>query len=213
MPRRQRSRRWRQTRLTLPRVSFTTVSGTQFGVDFNPVADRLRSLAIPTRTCAVNVDNGLVQLDVPLAYQSGDPNFGDNPFVVAVAYSNNFPGATTTMLRGVDLGQDPDLLVVHTNPNGGTLQTSLGLPFNANNVSYDISRAGAAYFATTASGESNSRFWEGGAGGVTGRINRGGAVITSVAAATTLRPGELIFRNSACVGWRSDRRFRDFTIP
>ena len=74
----------------------------------------------------MNVDNGLVQLDVPLAYQAGDPNFGDAPVDVAVAYSNNFGGATSTVLRGVDIGQDPDALVVHTNPNGGTLQTTLG---------------------------------------------------------------------------------------
>jgi hypothetical protein len=131
---------------------FTTVSGTQFGMDFNPVVDRLRVTSTTGQNLRINVDNGLTQLDVPLVYAAGDPNAGDSPIVPAVAYSNNFAGATTTTLRGVDVGQSPqDLLVVHTNPNGGTLTSLLDLPFNVSGtfeqVSYDVSGlTGTPYF-------------------------------------------------------------------
>ena len=101
--------------ITAP-LPFTTVAGTSFGIDFNPTVDRLRVTSNTGQNLRINVDNGLAQLDVPLAYESGDPNLGDSPVDVAVAYSNNFGGATSTMLRGVDIGQDPDALVVHATP-------------------------------------------------------------------------------------------------
>ena len=119
---------------------YTTVQGTSFGVDFNPTVDRLRVTTNTGQNLRINVDNGAVQLDVPLAYLAGDPNDGDSPLDIAVAYANNFGGATTTTLRGVDVGQDPDQLVVHTNPNGGLLMSALGLPFNSGGLTgYDIS--------------------------------------------------------------------------
>ena len=98
--------------------------------------------------------------DVPWAHLD-IASVGDSPVDVAVAYSNNFGGATATVLRGVDVGQDPDALLVHTNPNGGVLQTSLNLPFNsgADVVAYDISGlSGTPYFAsnTGTSGSSSS---------------------------------------------------------
>ena len=179
---------------TTPPFPFTTVSGTQFGVDFNPTVDRLRVTSNTGQNLRVNVDTGLVQVDLPLAYQSGDPNFGDSPVVTAVAYSNNLPSATTSVLRGVDIGQDPDLLVVHANPNGGLLQTSLSLPFNSAMLAYDISRASVPYFASTPSGGTSSSFFAGGVGGVTlvGLIG-GGAIITALSAEPTgVTAGELI---------------------
>jgi hypothetical protein len=137
----------------------------------------------------MNVDNGLVQLDVPLAYQSGDPNFGDSPVDIAVAYTDNFGGATSTTLGGVDIGQDPDALVIHTNPNGGTLQTvPLGpfpLPFNSTtDISYDVSGAtGTAYFAAGAATAGFSQFYATGIDSVNliGTIG-GGVAIRGIAA-------------------------------
>ena len=147
---------------------FTTVQGTDFGIDFNPVPDRLRVTSNTGQNLRINVDNGLVQLDVPLAYQSGDPNFGDAPIDLAVAYSNNFGGATSTTLRGVDVGQDPDALVIHTNPNGGSLQTSLSLAFNSlSNIAYDVSGvSGAPFFAVNPAGTGSSSLYTAGPEGV-----------------------------------------------
>ena len=137
----------------------------------------------------MNVDNGLVQLDVPLAYQSGDPNFGDSPVDVAVAYANNFGGATSTTLQGVDIGQDPDALVIHTNPNGGLLQTvPLGpfpLPFNSTtDISHDISGiTGTGYFAAGAATAGSSQFYATGIDSVNliGTIG-GGVAVRGIAA-------------------------------
>jgi hypothetical protein len=75
---------------------------------------------------------------------------------VAVAYSNNFGGAPTTVLRGVDIGQSSDALVVHTNPNAGLLMTALGLPFDSTLIAYDVSGlTGTPYFAAALTGPSS----------------------------------------------------------
>ena len=122
--------------------------------------------------------------DVPLAYVAGDSNAGDNPFVTAVAYSNNFGGATSTTLRGVDIGQNPDALVTFVSANGGTLMTTLVvLPFNSTNLTgYDISGlTGTPYFAVLDT--ASSQLYAAGAGGVTliGTIG-GGAALSGIAA-------------------------------
>ena len=160
---------------------FTTVMGTSFGVDFNPVVDRLRVTSNTGQNLRINVDTGLVQLDVPLAYIVGDVNFGDSPFLTAVAYSNNFGGATSTTLRGVDRGQTPDTLVTFMSANDGTLMTSLNLPFDsAALVNYDISGlTGTPYFSATSLGAFFSTLYAAGAGGVTlvGTIGGGAALI------------------------------------
>jgi hypothetical protein len=140
---------------------FATVAGTSFGVDFNPVPDRLRVVGNTGQNLRLNVDNGLVQLDVPLAYQAGDSNFGDSPINVAVAYSSNFGGATSTALNGVDIGQDPDTLVNHTNPNGGTLQTTISAAFNSTTeISYDVSGlSGTHYYSATPAASGSSQLY------------------------------------------------------
>jgi hypothetical protein len=177
---------------------FTTVTGTSFGVDFNPTVDRLRVTSNTGQNLRINVDNGLVQLDVPLAYQAGDPNFGDAAVDVAVAYSNNVGGATTTVLRGVDIGQSPDALVIHTNPNGGVLQTtSTLLPFDSSElIGYDISGlTGMPYFSVTPPGAGFSQLWTIGSGGGTLIGNIGGQValrdIAAPVGARVPEPGTL----------------------
>ena len=198
-----------------PPTPFTTVEGTSFGIDFNPVPDRLRLTSNTGQNLRMNVDNGLVQLDGPLAYQAGDANFGDAPVAVAVAYSNNFGGATSTVLRGVDIGQDPDALVIHTNPNGGILQTSLSLPFNASDIAaYDVSGlSGTPYFSTTPAGGGSSSLYAAGPGGVTlvGDIG-GGVAIRGLAApvgAPVPEPSAailLLIAAAALLGYRTSER-------
>jgi hypothetical protein len=171
---------------TTPPFPFTTVAGTSFGVDFNPTVDRLRVVSNVGQNLRLNVDNGLTNLDVPLAYEAGDINFGDAPVDVAIAYANNFGGAAFTTLRGVDVGQDPDVLAVHTNPNGGSLQTALVLPFNsqAESTGYDISGLSATpYFSVTPIGATSSQLFAVGGSGVTlvGTIG-GGVALRDIAA-------------------------------
>ncbi|HWS85406.1 MAG TPA: DUF4394 domain-containing protein [Pyrinomonadaceae bacterium] len=99
---------------------FAGLSGTEFGFDFDPVADRIRVVSEAEQNLRVNPDNGLVTTDAPLAFAAGDSNAGDNPAVTAAAYSNNFPGATTTTLYDIDTFNDA---LVIQNPNAGTLTT------------------------------------------------------------------------------------------
>ncbi|NJM47297.1 MAG: DUF4394 domain-containing protein [Alkalinema sp. RU_4_3] len=117
------------------------------GFDFNPVPDRLRLVGSNDRNFRINVDTGAVadsnadqagiQPDGTLAYVAGDINLGANPNVVAVAYSNNIAGATTTTLFGIDA--DRNTLLSFVAPNAGTLKTIGSLGFDVGiNASFDI---------------------------------------------------------------------------
>src|SRR5207249_880313 len=69
--------------------------GTGFGIDFNPVADRLRLVSDADQNLRLNANDGtLTATDALLAFAAGDVNFGVNPDVTSVAYSNSFAGAT-----------------------------------------------------------------------------------------------------------------------
>jgi hypothetical protein len=145
---------------TLVSTLSTPVSGTSFGVDFHPGTRQLRMVSNTGQNLLINPDSGLVQVEAPLAYQSGDVNFGDAPVNVAIAHSNNSI-FSTSVLRGVDVGQSPDALVRHTDPSAGTLQTIRSLPLDLNEVtSSDISGlSGHWYFSTQAPDETSSRLW------------------------------------------------------
>lgn len=138
------------------RVALTgaTLNGTAFGVDFNPVADTggmnsLRVVSNLDQSLAINVTTGATRIDGSLAYAAGDPNQGQNPYVVSSAYTNNFAGATTTVLRGIDTNLGT--LVVQ-NAITGVLTTGIFLidpnTIDANLVGYDISGATGTPFVT-----------------------------------------------------------------
>src|SRR4029078_11689133 len=76
-----------------------------FGFDFNPVIDRIRVVSETNQNLVLNPVTGNVELvATDLAYAVGDPNFGKDPNVVDIAYSNNFFGAASTQLYGIDTG-------------------------------------------------------------------------------------------------------------
>ncbi|MGD3745637.1 DUF4394 domain-containing protein, partial [Xanthomonas citri pv. citri] len=105
---------------------FAGLAGTEFGVDFNPVPDRIRLVSDADQNLRINPNNGLVTTDGTLAFASGT-----NPAVTAVAYTNSTAGATTTTLYGIDV--TTQALVLQNPPNNGTLNVvgPLGLSFNA----------------------------------------------------------------------------------
>jgi hypothetical protein len=101
------------------------LSGASFGVDFNPVPDRIRVHSDQRQDLRLNpVTGALAAVDSALTYRAGDPGFGSAPTVAGTASTNGIAGATTTTLLAIDAARDA--LVILPNPNGGLL-TSVGL--------------------------------------------------------------------------------------
>lgn len=116
-----------------------SLNGLSYGWDFNPTVDRIRAVSDTAQNLRLNpITGGVAATDTNLAYALADVNAGDNPAIVGSAYTNNFAGATSTTLYGIDWAQD--LLVTQTPANDGTLQTvGLGLGFNTSDqVGFDI---------------------------------------------------------------------------
>ncbi len=119
-----------------------------FGFDFNPVADRLRIVTSADTNYRFNPSTGaLAFTDTTLGYATGDPNQGANPFVVGAAYTNNFAGATSTTLYGLDAASSVRLITIGNvggtpnSPNGGQLFTvgSSGFFLSGTLLGFDIS--------------------------------------------------------------------------
>lgn len=119
-------------------------------LDFNPTVDRIRLLGSSgaVTNLRVHPDTGAVTEDVDLAFVAGDANAGETPAVVNGAYTNSFPGATTTTLYNLEAGND--ILTTQIPANNGTLQSvgpvGLSLATSAGFTGFDISGAsGTAY--------------------------------------------------------------------
>jgi hypothetical protein len=134
-----------------------TLSGAAFGFDFNPTVDRIRVVSDNGQNLRLNPNDGtLAGTDTPLAYAAGDPHTGATPRVVGSAYTNNFAGAATTTLYGID--SNLDILVTQGSPGGSPISPNTGqlltvgaLGFNTSDlVGFDISElTGIAYGALT----------------------------------------------------------------
>lgn len=97
------------------------LAGDAFGVDFNPVADRLRIVSNTAQNLRVHPDTGAVTVDGSLAFAAGDVNTGAIAHVTAAAYTNSVAGATSTTLYTIDVGLG--ILATQNPPNDGTLNT------------------------------------------------------------------------------------------
>lgn len=114
------------------------LSGSDFGFDFNPVPDRIRSTSDLDQNLRLNPNTGaLAVTDGTLAFAAGDVNAGANPNVVASGYTNSFAGTMATTLYNID--SNLGILVRQMPPNDGILNTvgSLGVATTAN-VGFDI---------------------------------------------------------------------------
>ena len=133
--------------------------GNRFGIDFNPVVDRLRIVSNANQNLRINVDTGALadfdlaapgtQPDQDLQYAAGDPNAGQNPNVTGVAYRNSQPSAfdadpgKTTELYDIDARTDD--MSEQDPPNNGTLVTEGSLGINTNQlIGFDIVTRGAS---------------------------------------------------------------------
>jgi hypothetical protein len=123
----------------------TALSGTSFGFDFNPTVDRIRVVSNTGQNLRLNpIDGTVAAVDAPLTTTG--------QFVNGAAYTNNFAGATTTVLY--DINSQTGKLYKQDPPNDGTLTEvgSLGVTVDAAN-GFDISaKTGIAYAVLTVGG-------------------------------------------------------------
>ncbi len=105
---------------TLTSTLSAPLSGGSFGMDFNPVVDRLRVVSDSGQNYRINVDTGATIVDGNLAFAAADANANTASGVVASAYTNT-AGTATTTLYGIDLSTQS--LVIQNPPNNGTLNT------------------------------------------------------------------------------------------
>ena len=108
----------------------TSLSGTDFGFDFNPLVDKIRvvsntgqNLRLDPITGAITAVDGMINPGTPM--------------LSAAAYTNNFAGATATTLYVID--HNTDKLYQQNPPNAGTLMETGSLGINITNTSgFDI---------------------------------------------------------------------------
>jgi hypothetical protein len=109
------------------------LNGRFFGVDFNPVVDKIRTVSDAAQNLRLNVDEGTVlSVDKPL-----NPGM---PRIVGAAYENSSFSATrptATTLYALDSARDT--IFVQNPPNDGTLTKPVRLAFDVTDQSgFDI---------------------------------------------------------------------------
>lgn len=157
---------------------FTALSGADFGIDFNPVPDRLRVVSDTGANLRINPDTGQVTTDTPLAYDPADPKGGGKaPAAADAAYTNNVVGATTTTLYLIDKSfYNTKTLVDNStvtamsfviqggvdgnpSPNTGVLTTSAAFGRDGvTPVGFDIAPSGKAYTGVKADFSGGTRY-------------------------------------------------------
>ena len=163
-------------------------NGAGFGFDFNPVVDRLRVVSDTNKNLRIVPDTAQTFLDGAIT-RDGSSNVD----LLGSAYRNSRPGATATVLYGLDAVTDS--LVRATNANAGTY-TNLNVAGNAfgplgfgfsklDRVSFDISGGSNQGYFTI-----NNAFYTvdqlSGAGKFVGNIGNGD--ITGIAAGAVPEP-------------------------
>lgn len=110
------------------------LSGTSFGIDFNPVVDRLRIISDNGQNLRANVDTGATIVDGTLNYTPGTPAIG----ITGAAYTNNDADANTaTTLYTIDSSLDQ--LNTQVPPNAGTQNLTGKLTVDTtSNIGFDI---------------------------------------------------------------------------
>lgn len=110
------------------------LSGTSFGVDFNPVVDRLRIVSDNGQNLRANVDTGATIVDGTLNYTAGTTATG----ITGAAYTNNDADPNTaTSLYTIDSSLDQ--VNLQAPPNAGTQNPTGKLTVDTTpNVGFDI---------------------------------------------------------------------------
>ncbi|MVM39257.1 DUF4394 domain-containing protein [Spirosoma sp. HMF3257] len=134
-----------------------TLSGTDFGFDFNPTVDRIRVVSNTGQNLRLIPDNGaLAATDGALAFSPA----GGTPNVSAAAYTNNFAGAATTTLYDIDVRAGGAVLFMQNPPNNGTLVSvgALGVDVESAN-GFDIGGATGTAYALLRTGGNSTKVY------------------------------------------------------
>lgn len=139
-------------------------AGLMFGMDFNPVPDRIRLHSDAEQNLRLNpVLGNISAVDTALAFMATDPNSGVDPSITGTAYTNsgvnNGVPPTTTTLYAID--SNLDVLVTLPSPNSGQLRTVGALGVNSSGfVGFDIFGGdNLAYAALTVGNGQQSRLY------------------------------------------------------
>jgi hypothetical protein len=119
---------------TLRARSSVALTGTNFGIDFNPTVDRLRVVGDDGQNLRVAVDTGAATVDGALSVTSPTVATG----VIAAAYTNNDdnPNTGTTLFV---LDATTDQVFIQAPPNNGSLNAVGKLALDAGSASgFDI---------------------------------------------------------------------------
>lgn len=122
---------------------FAALSGSSFGVDFNPVPDRMRVVSNTGQNLRINVETGDAITETAISPSAA---------VSDAAYTNSFASAVSTRLFDINLSTNT--LDLQSPPNDGTLVTGapLGVAPTAVN-GFDIdARNNTGYAALTVGG-------------------------------------------------------------
>jgi uncharacterized protein (TIGR03437 family) len=184
------------------------LSGVAYGVDFNPVPDRIRLVSDAEQNLRLHPDTGAVAgTDTNLVYATGDPNASANPNIVGAGYTNNVNGATTTTLFVID--SNLDILARQGSPGGAPVSPNSGQLFTVgalgvnttDQVGLDIiAPADMALASLTVQGATNSGLYS--VNLATGNVTLIGAIggnqiIRDIAVATTYSLPEVAAVNAA----------------
>jgi hypothetical protein len=130
-----------------PAPSVVPLTGTLFGFDFNPAADRIR-ITVGNKNYRLQT-NGVIDGEGPpntglpgsLQYVTGDPGAGTTPKVSGAAYTNSTRSATLPTATALfDLEVNRDVLVRQNPANAGDLTTIGPLGVDATGVDgFDVS--------------------------------------------------------------------------
>ena len=107
------------------------LSGTSFGIDFNPAVDRLRVISDTGQNLRINVADGVTNVDTGLTNPPTPPATPPGPGasgVTGAAYTNNDKLVkTTTGTTLFDVDSAADRVSIQSPANGGTLAPTGGL--------------------------------------------------------------------------------------
>ncbi|RZK40775.1 MAG: DUF4394 domain-containing protein [Pedobacter sp.] len=121
----------------------TLLLGTQFGFDFNPTVDRIRIVSNLGQNLRINPNDLALTIDGSITLA--------NAAISGAAYTNNFAGATTTVLFDIDSNtdrlykQDPpnDGVLVDVGPLGVNIESSNGFDIGGTSgIAYGIFTVG-----------------------------------------------------------------------